>query len=679
MKCKKLSIFFIFSLILISQNLFSQNIRNNIKPQNNFSKLTQFQKDERLWELCSKSSPDAHDYAEFNLLVKAGADINYIQDGSSWNLLYETIYFQNGFFVEKLCEAGCDVNFIYRRYEKENDTSKKNISDEQCLVYFAFDQNIDFSIIQTLVEYGSPLSFIDVKNQNNILAKAFEENYSKEEILYLLQRGATPLVKNTSRGKISPLRQPILYAVKTGDIEFVKAFLNHGAKLDVYSEYTCGCALNAAVYSNNIAMVQFCLDNGCSPKSIPDTMWSPLDYAISNRNYKMVELFKNNGLDINRINKSTGETTVMTALEWSDYDFTDSYRQADLSTCYFALQMGIDPLVKNSKGKTIIKQAISKAYDNSLYNTNCNTYLLFAQECIKVAKENGYIPDLLESIIINDPEDFNIAIKKLKKKELNFDPFFYEALTLKGDCVQLLFDNGFTPTKNAIFQNIYSGNLEALKVFYSNGVDFNNFESDGKSYFSQFIYYTLTSKSEACIEYILTHGYDINKIILDDDNNEFTSLGYFSSRSSALTRIFIKSGADLNLSFGNEKHTPLMEALNTDKKNALYLLEAGADIFAEDIYGETIFDNNNYDTDTVINYLKTSYSSKKIKTTNNLKIRDKDSVDSNLIDGIKQGTSVKFIALGNYDIIDGIKNFWIKIEYKVANSTRQGWCFAGYL
>lgn len=676
---KKIILIFFTLIFFFAQNLFSQNVKNNVKNTNSFSNLSQNEKDKRLWELCAKRTPDAHDQAEFKLLIKAGANVNYIPEDENWNLLFETVSYQNGFFIDSLCKAGCDVNYIYRTYETDSDTDEKVIDDEYCLIYYALDRKVDFSLIKELIDYGCPLTFVDKKNKKNILAIAFYEEYKKEDILYLMKKGAPVNVEYPSSQKIFPGRLPVIYAVETGDIELVKEFLKYGAKLDVYSEYSCGCALNAAVYSGNMKMVNFCLENGCSLKNIPDEMWTPLDYAIGHENKEMAEFFIKKGVDINHINTSQDETSLISSLTWADIGISDDYRRADLSNCYFALEMGTNPLSTDSYGNTVIKHAIRKASYNNDDIPNCLTYLSFANECIKIAKSKGYKPDYLEAIISNNVEDLKKDITSLKKDAADYDPFYYEALTLKNDCVQYLFDQGFKPTKKAILQNLQFCNLEALELYYKNNVDFNSFDNSNEySLFKDLAYYHISDKRAECISFILTHGYDINKTVSNYYEEQVTNLGYFADYSHSMVKILIENGADVNLPFGPKKSTPLIQA--HDKDNAIELLKAGANMFYEDADGKNFFDYHSNSLDYELkNYITEILSKNYYITTENLNIRMGSSLYEDIIESIKKGTKVKITEIDRYTIIDDIKGFWVRVDYSLGDNTKSGWCFSGYL
>lgn len=677
MSYKKIVYLLVSFFIFGNASIFSQDIIDNTKPRKQFSIISQQKKNDRLWELCSKTEPTSSDIAELNILINSGADVNYIKNNKSWNLLYQTIYRQKGFFAEILCKAGCDVNYIYKEYATNYKTSEKYVYKENCLVYFALDHKIDFSIIKTIIESGSSLNFVDIKNEKNILTIALYREYKKDDILYLLEKGATVQIKLPPNQKICPVQQPVIDAVKTGDIDFVKEFIKHGARLDVYSKSGCGCCLNAAAISGNIKMVQFCLDNGCNFYDIPDTMWSPLDYALINENEELVKFFKEKGLNINHINKAVGNTIIGQELYWADENFSYdyNYRKADLSSCFFALKMGIDPLIKDCYKNTLISQAINKAKE---YPFNCDPYISFAKQAIEIAKTNGYSPDIRELIIINDTENLKKVIQTYKVND-NEDLFYYATTANSNDCLQILFDAGLYPKKDAIIQNIKSGDLKTLEFYYKNNVDFNSFDNNSMSIFTSIVIHNDDIKK--CISYILSHGYDINKNVLDYNKTPLPNLCYFAkSTYYDMMEILIQNGADVNISYGKEQNTPLMESLSSSKCTEL-LLENGADPFAKDIDGNTIFDMDYYNNSrrVIQKYFIKYYENKTYAATDNLNIREYDSPSANLIDTIKKGTKVKITNVGRYYTIDGIKSFFVKIEYSNAKGKNEGWCFAGYL
>lgn len=461
--------------------------------------------------------------------------------------------------------------------------------------------------------------------------------------------------------------------------------MKYGAKLDVYSKYSYGCALNAAVYSENMEMVQFCLDNGCSPKNIPSTMWSPLDYAISNLDEPMAKLFINLGVDIDRINKELGETNLMNSLQNSDFGLSDNYSPAHLASCHFALKMGANPLKKNEYGDTVIQLAITKGTGSAYRDmSNCLEYLDFASECIKVVKAKGYEPNLKESLITNDIENVKKNLAKINNKKLkilpfsekfDYDPFYYEAFTNSSDCVQILFDNGYYPKRNAVIQNIISGNLQTLELYYKNNVDFNNYDNKDRSLFSR-VYFT-SDNSEKCLDYILTHGYDVNKMVLDYNNDEITNIGYFvSNYSEDIINVLIRHGADVNKPFGKEQITPLMKECDSSIASSR-LLKLGADIFAQDINGRTIFErtsSNNISRE-IQEHIDSTYMGKYYVATDNLNLRSYYYLDSSKIGKISKGEKIWVEGVGRYEEIDGIKSFWVKVDAEAG----EGWCFAGYL
>lgn len=125
MKQSKLLYLFIY-IFFLDTTLFAQPIVNNIRPSNSLSNLSQEEKDERLWDIVSSSEPSERDIAEANLLIKSGANVNYIHEDYHWNLLFLAIRNENYIFVEPLIKAGCDVNFISRTYDYDEDTEKKS-------------------------------------------------------------------------------------------------------------------------------------------------------------------------------------------------------------------------------------------------------------------------------------------------------------------------------------------------------------------------------------------------------------------------------------------------------------------------------------------------------------------------------------------------------------------------
>lgn len=155
---------------------------------------------------------------------------------------------------------------------------------------------------------------------------------SLEAVSVLLKAGANPNILDND-GDL-----PLEYAIEKGCFECVKLLVNSGTKLNTQNKRG-QTVLHIATDSGQQKTVFFLIQSG-SDVNIQDRIrrWTPLFYAVKNRNVEMIKLFIAHGADINIF--GYGETPLQVAIK--KYGFEKKERNALMPVIKTLIELGAD-------------------------------------------------------------------------------------------------------------------------------------------------------------------------------------------------------------------------------------------------------------------------------------------------------------------------------------------------
>ena len=243
---------------------------------------------------------EAGDHQECQTLIASGADVNGFDD-SGWSPLVRAVQGNHIETARFLLNSGADIHYTYLREDtpeervkvkKETETLSeqlnlatsleetfkdlpKDIIDElsseetinemnQSMVDLHFEPNSEHAIehctslemLKMLVEeFAADINY--VAGDGYWPLSSFAESDDLMAVKWLLENGANP--NNTSTGETA-----IFKAIQNDNLEMVRLFTKHGAKLDV--EDVDGWSVLFPCES--IVMAQYLIKNGASPTSL---------------------------------------------------------------------------------------------------------------------------------------------------------------------------------------------------------------------------------------------------------------------------------------------------------------------------------------------------------------------------------------------------------------------------
>ena len=233
------------------------------------------------------SCDKAEDHSQ--LLIAGGADIN-IKNNNGNTALIEAALNDNYYIVKSLLNNGADAN---------------TLPNDMALIIAC--ENNDFDKVKSLIEKGANVNYKIRHDKQTPLMLACE-NGSFEIVKLLVEKGANINVKNENYDQT-----PLFFAwygksyqeKKTKEqIDIIKFLISKGAnvdedlpiyrygKIDVLTNnpllmYTCS--------HNDIETSKILLENGANVNNKNSDGFTPLSFALRNKNTDLVELLKSYG------------------------------------------------------------------------------------------------------------------------------------------------------------------------------------------------------------------------------------------------------------------------------------------------------------------------------------------------------------------------------------------------
>ena len=245
---------------------------------------------------------------------------------------------------------------------------------------------------------------------------------------------------------------PLGYAIRSNNIDAARVLLEHGADAnmeydeDEDSDYPGSTLLHVATIRNRFEMVQLMLRYGGNPHTIINNGLTVFEYVIQRGTVRMVEIFLENGVDVNGL--VYGDTPLLTA---------SIYKRVDIAQRL--IELGADVNKRNSKGYTPFHAAVASNrvfFERGIQAPTLSDVMLFLIERgadINIPNSHGSTP-LYTAIEQNKVQAVHVLIQHdVDVNQVNPDghtPLYAAVLNERVEIVRLLINAGAAITQEII-------------------------------------------------------------------------------------------------------------------------------------------------------------------------------------------------------------------------------------
>ncbi|KAI1115069.1 ankyrin repeat-containing domain protein [Nemania sp. NC0429] len=365
--------------------------------------------------------------------------------------------------------------------------------------------------------------------------------------------------------------------------ELLQVVLDAGADVN-HIAINSHSPLLAAVYYEEIETVKILLERGADVNAVVSNPagWAPINAAYDNPG--IIKLLLKHGADIN--NLSSSGTVLYQAARWNFADTVESLLEhrdeLDLEKCLKdesdPENDGMTPLCIACKyGRVGIMRLLLEAGANAKHETRDGSFPL--ELCLQFASSKEVPEQAMRTLL-----EYHSRID-LNQRDHNGNTALHDivddtplsvvrALVNAGADFNIANNKNYTP----FLVCLDTGNVEVAKYLLSKNASLNNTAISP-------LHLTCRGTKLESIKLLVEAGMDVNKV--DDRTGETPLYAHLAMGRANLevVQYLIASGADVN-KIGGELKYPIIEACASSGEDIIRLLvEAGADINAEDDAG----------------------------------------------------------------------------------------------
>ncbi len=444
--------------------------------------------------------------------------------------------------VELLIAKGADIN-------------AKNATGDTSL-HFAVEAG-EREIAELLIDNGAEVNAKNVQGQTpldiilNQSQYQISRNPNQAEIRVLLLANGAEILS-------------IHAAVKSGDIEKVKEFLEQGTDINAKDE-NGQTSLYIAVNNDNKETVKLLIDKGADVNAKNEDGQTPLD-IILNRN--RIQISRNpNHAEIRDLLIANGAEIL---------SIHAAVQSGDLGQVKEFLEQGIDINSKNSDGDTALHIAVDRDYNDV-------AKLLIDKGADVNAKDKRNETPLYNAIYNSNKDLVSLLVNK--GADVNFsasegDSILYEAIWMDDfDIVKILVDNGAKydvkdkDGLTALYEAISQGSMDMVKLFISKGID------------KYSIHMAACAGDLAKVQEFIEQGTAVDA----NDAAGWTALVWaVNAGQTDVAEFLINNNANVNVKYGRQNQSLLHSAIQTDSVKLIELLiEKGINVNVKNRAGQT--------------------------------------------------------------------------------------------
>ncbi|MCT7546124.1 ankyrin repeat domain-containing protein [Aliarcobacter cryaerophilus] len=547
----------------------------------------------------------------FNMLIKAGADIN-AKDKNSWTPLHWASRKNHIELVKVLIKAGADINEKATYYDDEEGFS--GITP----LYASITLN-NWEIAKLLIEAGADVNLgieTDLKYTPLLLITSQKEP-SLDIFNMLIKAGAD--INAIDKDSWTPLH----YAVKNNHIEIVNLLIEAGADVNIASDTgdkLTPLLLLSSQTEPNMEILKMLIIAGASvdysSKIVLELKDQIIDSMKKNKSSKtdlilFKKLVKNNLLTGQMVDScNTGDLKIVKELIKAGADINEKDKNSWTPLHWASSNNHIELVKVLIKAKANLNEKATYSNDKEGFSGITPLYASITQNHWEIAK-----------LLIEAGSDVNLAKETgnrytpllliTSQKEPSLDIF--NMLIKAGADINAKDKYSCTPLHWASSKN----HIELVKVLIKAGADIN-----AKDKYSCTPLHWASSKNHIeLVKVLIKASADINAKGTHKDKEGFSSITplyvCIDNKNWEVAKLLIEAGADVNIARETDsKYTPLL--LISSKEEASIeifnmLIKAGADINAKDKENKNVIDILiSKSNSTCLSYLFENYIDEKI-------------------------------------------------------------------
>tara|TARA_B100000809_G_scaffold256977_1_gene297793 strand:+ start:1671 stop:3170 length:1500 start_codon:yes stop_codon:yes gene_type:complete len=445
--------------------------------------------------------------------------------------------------------------------------------------------NPSISIIKEQIKLGNDPAQLN-NNAFDGVSYALIEKVDNETVKYLLEQPGNDVNKLTHDG-----RTFIFWAAYKGNLEMMIYLVNQGAKTDIIDSHGYSVANFAARFGvQDIELYQFLVKHGAqfSKEKNHDGANALLLVASSLNDFKLVDYFASNGIDLNTIDNSGNGI------------FTYAAKGGNIKMLDKLIKKGISHKGLNKNGGNAMLFASQGSRGGK---TNLNTYMFLESKgiAVNVTGENGRNP--LHAIAYNseDLETYKFFITRGVDVSLQDNggdsPFMNAANSNTLPVVKFLSayvkdinvkdENGLSALVMAVNRN----DIDVIDFLLKKEADINTVDIEGNT-LSYYLMNNFKSNNTKAFEDKLSL-LKANGLVINQAQNNGNTLLHIATERNNIQLLKRLETFDININTKNTAGLTVLQiaAMTSQNQDILkYLLSKGADKTITTDFDETVYD-----------------------------------------------------------------------------------------